>query len=452
MKFLILDPYTNDNWRLVKDTAGGYGTGNDFGNSLFSKAINVFVSKMISMPPMYSIYIFSILKDRGCEVDYSRNVNKVNLNDYDYIIMTSSIICHETEIKVLKKITDSGNKVFVTGIFANTLKSKYNSKYSYVVPGESEFFFLKLELKKSYIDRYFDEKNNLSNSSHGLVENLDDLPFPDWGYYLKKYNLQNNFLGFNSKPAIPIVATRGCPYSCFNYCTYPLQQGRKVRYRSVKNVVAEIKHWIKNANTNKFVFRDPVFSINRKYTVDLCNEIIKENLKIEYLVETHLKNLDDELILLLQKSGLKMVYIGIESSNSEVLKDIKRFTVDQDDQFTTIKKLVESGIYVKSMFMFGNPEDTEETIKKTIQYSIELPNQLVQYSVFTPYPGTPIFNIYENNIIEHNMEKYNQYNLVFKHKNLDNKKINKLKNYGYRQFYFRLKKIPLIIKSALSLI
>ena len=104
------------------------------------------------------------------------------------------------------------------------------------------------------------------------------------------------------------------------------------------------------------------------------------------------------------------------------------------------------------MFMFGNPEDTEETIKKTIQYSIELPNQLVQYSVFTPYPGTPIFNIYENNIIEHNMEKYNQYNLVFKHKNLDNKKINKLKNYGYRQFYFRLKKIPLIIKSALSLI
>ena len=192
--------------------------------------------------------------------------------------------------------------------------------------------------------------------------------------------------------------------------------------------------------------------MDRKYTVDLCNEIIKENLKIEYLVETHLKNLDDELILLLQKSGLKMVYIGIESSNSEVLKDIKRFTVDQDDQFTTIKKLVESGIYVKSMFMFGNPEDTEETIKKTIQYSIELPNQLVQYSVFTPYPGTPIFNIYENNIIEHNMEKYNQYNLVFKHKNLDNKKINKLKNYGYRQFYFRLKKIPLIIKSALSLI
>ena len=61
MNFLIIDPYPNDDWRLVKDTAGGYGTGNDFGNSIISKAMNFFVSKMISMPPMYALYIYSIL-------------------------------------------------------------------------------------------------------------------------------------------------------------------------------------------------------------------------------------------------------------------------------------------------------------------------------------------------------------------------------------------------------
>ena len=58
MKFLILDIYKNDNWRLVKDTAGGYGTGNDFGSSIISKLINSLVSKMINIPPMYSMYIF----------------------------------------------------------------------------------------------------------------------------------------------------------------------------------------------------------------------------------------------------------------------------------------------------------------------------------------------------------------------------------------------------------
>ena len=64
MNFLILDIYKNDNWRLVKDTAGGYGTGNDFGNSIISRLINSLVSKMINMPPMYSMYIYSILKKK----------------------------------------------------------------------------------------------------------------------------------------------------------------------------------------------------------------------------------------------------------------------------------------------------------------------------------------------------------------------------------------------------
>ena len=106
----------------------------------------------------------------------------------------------------------------------------------------------------------------------------------------------------------------------------------------MENVVKEIKHWIENLKTNKFAFRDPVFSINRKYTVSLCKEIIRENLKIEFLIETHLKNLDDELIILLKQAGLKLVYIGIESSDSNILKDIKRFTVNNDQQYQIIKK------------------------------------------------------------------------------------------------------------------
>ena len=63
MKFLIVDNYTGNNWRLVKDTAGGYGTGNDFGNSIFSKSINKFVSKSISMPPMYAMCFFNIKEE-----------------------------------------------------------------------------------------------------------------------------------------------------------------------------------------------------------------------------------------------------------------------------------------------------------------------------------------------------------------------------------------------------
>ena len=126
MKFLILDIYKNDNWRLVKDTAGGYGTGNDFGNSFFSKLINALVSKMINMPPMYAMYIYSILRNKNSEVLYSKNYDPKNLDEFDYIITTSSIICHETEIKALEELVAKNKKIFVAGIFANVMKKNTN--------------------------------------------------------------------------------------------------------------------------------------------------------------------------------------------------------------------------------------------------------------------------------------------------------------------------------------
>jgi radical SAM superfamily enzyme YgiQ (UPF0313 family) len=284
-----------------------------------------------------------------------------------------------------------------------------------------------------------------------FVTNLDELPFPSWDEYLKDYPLKNNFLSFNNKVAIPIVATRGCPYSCFHYCTYPLQQGRMVRFRSVDNVVNEIKHWTKLLGAKKFVFRDPVFSINRKYTVLLCEEIIKQGLKIEFLIETHLNNLDDELINLLYRAGLRLIYIGIESSNNEVLKDNKRFTIEKDTQYKIIKKLEDNGIMVKSMFMLGNPEDNEQTTMDTIKYSILLPNKLVQFSVFTPYPGTPAFKEFENDIVANKMEEFNQYNLVYRHKIFNEQLLNKYKHIAYKSFYFNIKNLYLVFNMFLSI-
>ncbi len=451
IKILILDVYPSDSWRLVKDTAGGYGTGNNFGSNFIGKIMNFFVSKTISMPPMSALYLHSIIKNKNIEVKYTRKFKKIeDLKNYNFIIMPSSIIAHETEVETLKKITNLGNKVFVIGIFANVKKEKYQMENSFVVPGEPETFFLENELTKDNLNTFF-EKKNKSYFGKPFVNNLDSLPFPSWDDYLKDYPLRNNFLSFNSKDAIPILATRGCPYSCFNYCTYPLQQGRKVRFRSVENIVEEIQHWIKFLNAKKFIFRDPVFSINRKFTISLCEEIINQKINIEFLIETHLKNLDDELIDLLYKAGLRLIYIGVESVDSEVLGNIKRQTVTNDMQFEIIKKLKNKGIMVKSMFMLANPEDNEQTTMETINYSKLLPNQLIQFSVFTPYPGTPAFKDFENNLSTKKMEDFNQYNLVYNHKIFDKNLLNKYKHLAYKNFYFDFKNLQMVIKVFVSI-
>tara|TARA_Y100001935_G_C17295578_1_gene505891 strand:+ start:935 stop:2317 length:1383 start_codon:yes stop_codon:yes gene_type:complete len=445
MKFVILDVYPNKKHRLIKDTAGGYGTGNDFGNTIFSKILNMYVDNNIGMPAIEIMIISSILK-KNHKVHYTRNINDNEIKDCDFVILPSSIIAHETEVLSLSKLKDK--KVFVTGIFANTLKDKYLKDHSIVVKNESDTFFYNLDksgkLNKEFLESLFLNKDGI-NDFYSQVS-LDDLPYPDWGSYSKKYPLRNNFFSINEKIAIPLLGTRGCPYSCFNYCTYPLQQGRKVRARSVENIINEIKYWQKELGANKFVFRDPVFSINRKHTIQFCNEVINQKLNISFMVETHLNNLDDEMIGLLKSAGLELVYVGVESSSHVVLKDMKRFTVEHDKQYKVIKKCEDAGIKVKTMFIIGNPEDTKDTIIQSIQYSKYLPSLYSQFSVFTPYPGTPVYKDFQDIITETKLENFNQYNLIFNHKNLSRKEISNLKSLAYFSFYFNFKKIIQILK------
>ena len=449
MKFVILDVYPDKKHRLVKDTAGGYGTGNDFGNSFFSKFLNIYVDQSIGMPAIEIMIISSILK-QDHQVYYTRNINDKKILDCDFVILPSSIIAHETELDTLSKLENK--KIFVTGIFANTMKEKYLKENSIVIKNESDIFFYNLKkngkLDKEFLDNLFINKDLINDFYSPVL--LDDLPFPDWFSYSKKFRLRNDFFSLKEKVAIPILATRGCPYSCFFYCTYPLQQGRKVRARSVKNIIDEIKYWQKKLGTNKFVFRDPVFSINRKHTIEFCNEVIKQKLNITFMVETHLNNLDDEMIPLLKEAGLKLAYVGVESSSNFVLKDMKRFTVEHDKQFQVIKKCEDAGIKVKTMFIIGNPEDTKETIIQSIEYAKYLPSLYSQFSVFTPYPGTPAYNEFKDIITEKKLENFNQYNLTFTHKNLSREDVNNLKSLAYFRYYFNFKKIFQILKYSLK--
>ena len=141
----------------------------------------------------------------------------------------------------------------------------------------------------------------------------------------------------------------------------------------------------------------------------------------------------------------------MESADNGVLKDNKRFTIERDSQYQIIKKLEKKGIMVKSMFMLANPEDNEQTTMDTIKHSSLLPNQLVQFSVFTPYPGTPAFKQFENDIVVNKMEEFNQYNLVYKHKIFNEQLLNKYKQIAYKNFYFDIKKLYIVFKTFVSI-
>lgn len=424
MKILTLDIYKNVDHRISKDTSGGYGTGNNFGDSLLPKYLKRKLKKIHDWSPMFLAYTISVLNDKGHEVVFSKVLPK-DYEDYDAYIVASSIVCCESELEIIKKLSSIGKKIFAIGPFATNIPQVYVDAGAHVISGEPEFFFLKT-------DNFLDNLNEkIIKFNHDY--DLDDLPYPAWDQMIKNPKNVSNLFGNYS--TIPVLATRGCPYSCFKYCVYPLQQGRSVRQRNVSKIVDELEHWKNKMGIKMFVFRDPVFSINKKHTIEFANELINRNINIKFIIETHLRILDEELIILLKKAGLSAVKVGVESANTEVLKNANRFTIKKDDQLKKIRELEKNKIQVSAMFILGFPSDEEESMNKTILYAKKLNTTYAQFSVWTPYPGTPVFKEFEDKIIVKDYESFDQYNLIYRHKTLSPATVRKFLDKAYKKYY-----------------
>jgi len=435
MKILILDPEKNVSHRISKDTSGGYGTGNDFGDSLIPSFLKKTLKKVHDWPPMFALYTMSVLKKYNHEV-YYKKILPEDYKSYDLYIIVSSIVCCETECEYIKKLSILKKKIFVIGPFATSVPEKYCEAGGIVIKGEPEFYFLKNK------DLQFDSQDQIISFEHNY--NLDDLPYPEWNAVIQS---NKTSLLFGTEKSLPILATRGCPYSCFKYCVYPLQQGRKPRHREPKSIVDELEYWNKKFDVKMFIFRDPVFSINKKHTIEFCEELISRKLNLKFVIETHLRILDSDLIKILKQAGLKAVKVGVESYDAEVLKASGRFSVTKDQQLEKIRELEKNNIQVSAMYILGFPTDNDETINKTINYSKKLNTTYAQFSVWTPYPGTPVFDEFKEKIIAKRYDEFDQYHLVFNHKIFSQQNIRNYLSKAYSLYYFRFSWLFKYIKS-----
>ena len=109
MKILIIDPERQVSHRISKDTSGGYGTGNDFGDTLVPKILKKTLKLIHDWPPMFAIYSMAVLKKNGHEVTYTKKIPD-NLVSYDQYVIVSSIVCCETECEFIKKISELKKK------------------------------------------------------------------------------------------------------------------------------------------------------------------------------------------------------------------------------------------------------------------------------------------------------------------------------------------------------
>ncbi len=425
MRVSIVDPYAARPSRVSKDTNGGFGTVNEYGSSGLARVLTWLKSRSVDWPPLHALYTAAVLRRAGHDVSYTRAAAAAP--DADLYVVTSSIVCHETELGAIETLRHKGVPVGVTGPFATAVPQPYLDAGAFVVAGEPEWFFDAADWQAQALSGLLRAPNGGS---------LDDLPLPAWDLAFATSPPRYGLLGGRSV-ALPILATRGCPYSCFHYCTYPLQQGRTVRARAPEAIVEEMRTWQERLGDVLFIFRDPVFSINRKHTIALCDAMERSGRRFRFVVETHLRNMDEELARRLRANGLEMVKVGVESVDRDVLAGSKRFFVQREAEVASIRMLEALGVRVACFYMLGFPLDTPETCRATIDYACTLNTYGAQFSVFTPYPGTPAFGDFAGRLTTGRWEDFTQFRLVFRHDTLDAPTVDRLLGDAYRRYYAR---------------
>lgn len=428
MRILFLDIYKKSNSRISKDTAGGYGTENNLGDSIIGKSFSYIIKKTISWPNLSFVQLLQEFISRDYKADYKKYIgNDPDVNGYDIIFVCNSIVCFETEIEAIKNILKEKKiPIFLCGAFGEFAKNKIPEEVN-LLTGNYEFLF-------EYLENNNLKLNDLINIKFLKIldGDADKLSLVDWET-LKIKNNRNIILG-KTKNYFPFIASRGCPYSCREYCTYPLAQGVKVKRESIDITINKLKKISDKYKSSHIVFRDPVFSINLKKSKELLKKIGDAKLNIEFSSELHLSNIDDEFLELCKYSKMSGLKFGIESAVEEVRDSVKRFSLTNDKQMVIINKIRKARIKTVGMFILAQPTDTRETCIKTIEYANSLNLDVAQFSIFTPYPGTPYYEKNISKIKNTKFENFNQYQLVYGHDSIKEKEARQLLDSAYKKF------------------
>ncbi len=233
---------------------------------------------------------------------------------------------------------------------------------------------------------YLKNDQIVHNPDRPQIQDLDALPHVTDVYRrdldVRKYNVP-----FLLNPYVALYTTRGCPAQC-TFCLWPQTlMGHAWRKRSTDDVAAEMaqakEYW---PYVKEFFFDDDTFNIQAARTIELCAKL--KPLKLTWSCTSRVTT-DFETLKAMKEAGCRLLIVGYESGDPQILKNIKKgATVERARQFT--KDCHKLGLVIHGDFILGLPGETHETIANTIKFAKELDVETIQVSVAHAYPGTEL--------------------------------------------------------------
>lgn len=300
-----------------------------------------------------------------------------------------------------------GAKIFVGGpqpTLAPKQTLDYLGKADFGFNGEAEAGFPKLmelvannehtnvEKLKEIPGLIYRNNGEIVTNLRGVFNDLDQLD-PSYDLFdLKSYPLAPHGAFCKQHPVAPIILTRGCPFKC-KFCGAPGISGRMMRTHSPQWAVSQIENLVKNYGIREIHIEDDNLTSAKKFTREFCQLLIDKNLGITWTCPNGMRmdTLDDELVVLMKKSGLYAVSVAIETASdktrADMAKDLKTETIKEK-----VAMLRRHGLEIIAFFIIGYPGETKQDIDDTINFACSLDLKRATFSAFKPFPGTPVYD------------------------------------------------------------
>lgn len=397
MRILIFNPISKMNRNVMRDVIYGcWCKGRRIGG--------------LKLPPIGLLLVATVLKKDGFAVTFlDGGLSGINYHqllekakDYDIVISTTSSHTTIEDSECLCDLKKRNPKLFSIcfGPQPTFLPELVLNQQAYdvCVRGEPEFIIKDLlramrdgqdgSWKKIQGISYLgDDGHIISNDAYPLIGDLDQLPFPDRSLLPPKVDYFNPVaLRF---PMTTAMISRGCPAKC-TFCLSPYFYGKKVRYRSVGNIMEELKQ-IQRLGYKEVFFRDETFTSNKINITALCEAMLNENMDLTWTANARIGMLDQKMAHLMKKAGCHTIKFGVESGSQEILDRIcKRIDIGEVEE--TFKWLEKMGMRTHAHFMVGHPGENAWHLEKTLSLLRRLRATTVSIGIMTPYPGTPQFD------------------------------------------------------------